>query len=265
MGARSWTEGRTARQHHPPPHHNPAAAVTTGQTQRLQPDSHRPNQLHPASSVLYVPVSNQERLLREKVSLQDRQIRNKSVRLDLELGLPPSLPLPDGEEPYGSLQNFHMRDPEQEREIYSKCIRPPPNRTVFESGSPPLYRSNSHGSESGSLTPPRDCNSTQLVMRCHSANNNAAATRNGNMGAAGAARNSTSASSVLRCSSHSHHHLHPHPHPHQQQHLALPATTNLVLAPMARHSASCAPDGEPPPGYSEAIATSGGQQPNNGV
>lgn len=62
-----------------------------------------------------------------------------AVRLHSDL--PPSISMPDGEEaPYGSFTPLHIRDPEQESEIYRECIRPPPNRTVFEIESPPPYR-----------------------------------------------------------------------------------------------------------------------------
>ncbi|EFN88624.1 Uncharacterized protein C18orf1-like protein [Harpegnathos saltator] len=75
---------------------------------------------------------------------RDRAIRMGSVRQDLVLDLPPRLQLPDGEErPYGAHMGLHLRDPEQESEIYQKCVRPPPNRTVFDSESPPPYRSHS--------------------------------------------------------------------------------------------------------------------------
>lgn len=82
---------------------------------------------------------------------RDRQVRLHSVSTDLELGLPPSIPLPDGEElPYGSSARIHIRDSQQESEIYQKCIRAPPNRTVLEGESPPPYRSAS----AGALSPP---------------------------------------------------------------------------------------------------------------
>lgn len=47
----------------------------------------------------------------------------------------------------------------QESEIYQKCVRPPPNRTVFDSESPPAYRS-----QSALLDAPGD-----RIVRCHSA------------------------------------------------------------------------------------------------
>ncbi|KAK1126727.1 hypothetical protein K0M31_004351 [Melipona bicolor] len=90
---------------------------------------------------------------------RDRAIRAGSVRQDLALDLPPRLQLPDGEErPYGAHTTFHLRDPEQESEIYQKCVRPPPNRTVFDSESPPPYRS-----QSALLDAP------DRLVRCHSA------------------------------------------------------------------------------------------------
>ena len=46
----------------------------------------------------------------------------------------------------------------QESEIYQKCVRPPPNRTVFDSESPPPYRS-----QSALLDAP------DRIVRCHSA------------------------------------------------------------------------------------------------
>ncbi|XP_076280801.1 uncharacterized protein LOC143209271 [Lasioglossum baleicum] len=90
---------------------------------------------------------------------RDRAIRAGSVRQDLALDLPPRLQLPDGEErPYGAHTALHLRDPEQESEIYQKCVRPPPNRTVFDSESPPPYRS-----QSALLDAP------DRIVRCHSA------------------------------------------------------------------------------------------------
>lgn len=61
----------------------------------------------------------------------------------------------------------------QESEIYQKCIRPPPNRTVFESESPPPYRSSSAGllgslGSSSSSSSDWSTGSAPLVVRCHS-------------------------------------------------------------------------------------------------
>ncbi|XP_046423365.1 low-density lipoprotein receptor class A domain-containing protein 4-like isoform X1 [Neodiprion fabricii] len=90
---------------------------------------------------------------------KDRAVRASSVRQDLALDLPPRLQLPDGEErPYGAHAGLHLRDPEQESEIYQKCVRPPPNRTVFDSESPPAYRS-----QAALLDAP------DRIVRCHSA------------------------------------------------------------------------------------------------
>lgn len=79
----------------------------------------------------------------------DRAARLAGVSADLQLNLPHSIALPDGEElPYGASARLHIRDPMQESEIYQKCIRPPPNRTVFDGESPPPYRPSpavSHG------------------------------------------------------------------------------------------------------------------------
>ncbi|XP_071055066.1 protein TMEPAI-like isoform X2 [Onthophagus taurus] len=125
---------------------------------------------------------------RELAAARDRQVRMHSVRTDLAINLPPRISMPDGEEhPYHS--RLHIRDPEQESEIYQKCIKPPPNRTVLESESPPPYRSSSVGllgSISGSSSSSGDwssssssstgvgsgcgggLNNAPLVVRCHS-------------------------------------------------------------------------------------------------
>lgn len=57
----------------------------------------------------------------------------------------------------------------QESEIYQKCIRPPPNRTVFDGESPPPYRSSSAGLLSlGSTSSGSSSDWTHSVVRCHS-------------------------------------------------------------------------------------------------
>ncbi|KAE8740227.1 hypothetical protein FOCC_FOCC014253, partial [Frankliniella occidentalis] len=77
----------------------------------------------------------------------DRAVRLAAVSTDLQLDLPPSIALPDGEEyPPGASARLHIRDPEQESEIYQKCVRPPPNKTVYDGESPPPYRPSSAGS-----------------------------------------------------------------------------------------------------------------------
>ncbi|KAJ9588565.1 hypothetical protein L9F63_028132, partial [Diploptera punctata] len=112
-----------------------------------------------------------DRLSHEMAARRDRQIRLHSVQTDLELDLPPNIALPDGEEvPYGSSTRLQIRDNEQESEIYQKCIRPPPNRTVFDGESPPPYRSSSAGvlgsGEPGDWS--SGGSSTTRVVRCHS-------------------------------------------------------------------------------------------------
>lgn len=81
------------------------------------------------------------RRLRDIAVARDRHVRSKSVQQDLALNLPVQIELPDGEEhPYGAHLDLHLRNSEQESEIYQKCVRGPPNRTVFDSESPPPYR-----------------------------------------------------------------------------------------------------------------------------
>ncbi|KAI5694725.1 hypothetical protein M8J75_004205 [Diaphorina citri] len=133
---------------------------------------------------------------RELGAQRDRQIRLASVHTDLSLDLPPSIPLPDGEEiPYGSSSRLHIRDSEQvrfkhpdyisetrnrlhirdseqESEIYQKCIRAPPNRTIFDGGDAPLpYRCHSAGmlsSTSAYSMPPSGLHNQACVVRSHS-------------------------------------------------------------------------------------------------
>jgi hypothetical protein len=57
-----------------------------------------------------------DRLSHEMAARRDRQVRLHSVQTDLELDLPPNIPLPDGEEvPYGSSMRLQIRDNEQVR------------------------------------------------------------------------------------------------------------------------------------------------------
>ncbi|KAK6634105.1 hypothetical protein RUM44_004713 [Polyplax serrata] len=108
-----------------------------------------------------------DRLSLELSAQRDRLVRLQSVQTDIALDLPPSIPLPDGEEiPYGSSTRLQIRDPEQESEIYQKCIRPPPNRTVFDGESLPSYRSSSAGLLSSDWS--SGSSSGSLVVRCHS-------------------------------------------------------------------------------------------------
>ncbi|CAG2056110.1 unnamed protein product [Timema podura] len=108
-------------------------------------------------------------LSNEEAAQRDRAVRLHSVHTDLELDLPPNIALPDGEEiPYGSATRLHIRDTEQEREIYQKCIRPPPNRTVFDGESPPPYRSCSAGLLSLGGSSDWSSSDCSGVIRCHS-------------------------------------------------------------------------------------------------
>lgn len=97
---------------------------------------------------MYTDSTVKERQRLETGLLRDRQVRLQSVQTDILLDLPPAIALPDGEEyrphtcklrdahgaGYGSVQLIHLRDSEQESEIYRGYIRPPPNRTVLERG-----------------------------------------------------------------------------------------------------------------------------------
>nr|CAD7426307.1 unnamed protein product [Timema monikensis] len=57
---------------------------------------------------------------------------------------------------------------DKEREIYQKCIRPPPNRTVFDGESPPPYRSCSAGLLSLGGSSDWSSSDCSGVIRCHS-------------------------------------------------------------------------------------------------
>uniref|UniRef100_V5IAP0 Low-density lipoprotein receptor class A domain-containing protein n=2 Tax=Anoplophora glabripennis TaxID=217634 RepID=V5IAP0_ANOGL len=112
------------------------------------------------------------RAARELAATRDRQVRLHAVHTDIAINLPHSIAMPDGEEHPFTSSRLHIRDAEQESEIYQKCIRPPPNRTVLESESPPPYRSSSAGvlasSSSSSSGSDWSAGSAPLVVRCHS-------------------------------------------------------------------------------------------------
>ncbi|XP_074029654.1 uncharacterized protein isoform X2 [Leptinotarsa decemlineata] len=112
------------------------------------------------------------RTARELAATRDRQVRLHAVHTDIAINLPHSIAMPDGEEHPFTSSRLHIRDSEQESEIYQKCIRPPPNRTVLETESPPPYRSNSAGmlpsSSSSSSGSDWSSSSGPLVVRCHS-------------------------------------------------------------------------------------------------
>ncbi|XP_044748894.1 protein TMEPAI-like isoform X3 [Coccinella septempunctata] len=113
---------------------------------------------------------------RDLAAAREQQVRLHALRTDLAVNLPPSIAMPDGEDHPYSNARIHIRDAEQEAEIYQKCIRPPPNRTVLESESPPPYRSSSAGllgSSSSSSSSSADwtmggMSNAPLVERCHS-------------------------------------------------------------------------------------------------
>ncbi|XP_015258630.1 PREDICTED: protein TMEPAI-like isoform X3 [Cyprinodon variegatus] len=60
------------------------------------------------------------------------------------IDLPPTISLSDGEEPppYQGVCALQLRDPEQQMELNRESVRPPPNRTVFDSHA--LDPSNAH-------------------------------------------------------------------------------------------------------------------------
>lgn len=103
---------------------------------------------------------------------RDRLVRLQSVHTDLRLDLPPAIALPDGEEfPYSGTF-LQIRDTEQQSEIYRECIKPPPNRTIFDGVD------RHHCCSSTGLLPQksptttivaieRDWNSSPLVTRSH--------------------------------------------------------------------------------------------------
>lgn len=112
---------------------------------------------------------------RDLAAAREQQVRLHALRTDLAVNLPPSIAMPDGEDHPYSNARIHIRDAEQEAEIYQKCIRPPPNRTVLESESPPPYRSSSAGllGSSSSSSSSADwtlggSSNAPLVERCHS-------------------------------------------------------------------------------------------------
>ncbi|XP_030765804.1 uncharacterized protein LOC115889863 isoform X2 [Sitophilus oryzae] len=144
---------------------------------------------------------------RELAASRDRQVRLHAVRTDLALDLPPSIALPDGEDRRAAAAHarLHLRDTEQESEIYQKCIRPPPNRTVMDGESPPPYRSSSAGVLASSSSSTSSSTSSTGVgsdwssggsggascfVRCHSMSS------------------TSSTSKTLGTSHHHHHHQH---------------------------------------------------------
>ncbi|CAN7990965.1 unnamed protein product, partial [Ixodes hexagonus] len=139
MGARSWSERRSR----PAPH---------------DPQPYQRVLLPPVQSALYTSASVAERQRAALAAAHDAQVRAASVRTDLALELPPTVALP---EEHPLTMSVHLRDADQEQELYGACVRAPPNRTVTDS-CPPC--------RSGSLSlVQRNCvTATPLVMRSHS-------------------------------------------------------------------------------------------------
>ncbi|XP_050429211.1 uncharacterized protein LOC126838653 [Adelges cooleyi] len=167
--------------HHYNQQYNPAVhCLSSGPHQRL---STPPPQLTltlssttPSTPPAFSATSSQAMLtMRSNNGLtreHDRQVRLHSVRTDLELDLPPRIHLPDGEEyPYGSMAKLHLRNSEQEREIYQKCIRGPPNRTIWPSASDcsgKLSQQPHRSSSTSGLTLSGSSSEMDSVLRCNS-------------------------------------------------------------------------------------------------
>ncbi|XP_056643089.1 uncharacterized protein LOC130899384 isoform X1 [Diorhabda carinulata] len=125
------------------------------------------------NSATTVATSRDHRTQVRRLHAATNRIDHHSTTADITINLPPSIELPDGEEHPFTSARLHIRDAEQESEIYQKCIRPPPNRTVLESESPPPYRSCSAGmlstsSSTSSANSDWSTSSNPLVVRCHS-------------------------------------------------------------------------------------------------
>lgn len=114
MGARSWSERRSR----PAPH---------------DPQPYQHVLLPQVQSALYSSASVAERQRAALAAARDAQVRAASVRTDLALELPPTVALPEEHPLVGSL---HLRDADQEQELYGACVRAPPNRTVTDSCPP---------------------------------------------------------------------------------------------------------------------------------
>ncbi|XP_076333560.1 uncharacterized protein LOC143237817 isoform X3 [Tachypleus tridentatus] len=166
MGAWSWREGWGRS----PSLSEPQSLLQVTPPQDVSPSQHNYTPA-PHSSVLYTTDNVEERQRLELVSLQDQHIRQQSVQMDFNLGLPHTITLPDGEEfPYNSSKSLHLQDPNQDNEIIRSWIKPPPNRIVSEGESPPPYRSNSVSLLSKPSTPPvlRTSDINPLVIRSNS-------------------------------------------------------------------------------------------------
>lgn len=127
-----------------------------------------------------MPPTNQ-RISADTEHLDETNVRlHNSLQRHLDANYPTPISLPDGEEiPYGSWNNFRMRNDDQQSEIYRECVKAPPNRTIFDGASPPPYRSKSvvvlPAKKGGrTVVPPptptlvRQEDRVPLVMRCRS-------------------------------------------------------------------------------------------------
>ncbi|XP_022239935.1 protein TMEPAI-like isoform X2 [Limulus polyphemus] len=140
MGLWSWREGWGRPSFNPS---EPQSLLQVNPSQNLPSLEHNYTPA-PHSSILYSSDNVEEHQRREVFSQHDRQIRQQAMQMDITLGLPATITLPDGEEfPYNSLKSIHLQDYCQDNEILRTWIKPPPNRTVFEEESPPHYQSNS--------------------------------------------------------------------------------------------------------------------------
>ncbi|XP_076358368.1 uncharacterized protein LOC143250989 isoform X2 [Tachypleus tridentatus] len=170
MGAWSWHE----RWGRPPDLSEPQSLLQVSPVQHLSQSLH--NHTHtPHSPVLYTPDNIEQRQQLELVSLQDQHVRQKSVQMDFNLGLPPIITLPDGEEfHYNSSKSLHTQGPNQDNEIIRTWIKPPPNRIVPEDENHLSYCSNSVSLLSKPSAPPVMRTSDTNFLVIHSNNTNVA-------------------------------------------------------------------------------------------
>ncbi|XP_067651853.1 uncharacterized protein [Haliotis asinina] len=140
---------------------------------RVRRHDTREGQLRPPSQNSDVLVSSptQEHMEQQVSLLQDRYTQIKSMQRDSDLGYPPHVPRSkDGEEGYRESQ----KDILNHRQIAAanlECFRPPPNRTVHDTESPPPYSESPNRSfDSYTKTQPsvQDYNGCPVVIRCYS-------------------------------------------------------------------------------------------------
>ncbi|KAK3085876.1 hypothetical protein FSP39_009948 [Pinctada imbricata] len=123
-------------------------------------------------------VSHQDSLEQKVALLRERHILMQSAKSDMEIGLPPQIPISqDGEEGYVKSQKSIANYQSQDCQIF----RPPPNKIVYDIDSPPPYISRSvssidslgHASlgSRGRLDMDPN-NSCDVMLRCYSMPNN---------------------------------------------------------------------------------------------